>query len=133
MVVPPGNHRGSDLRRTCSVRRKVLDPRTPGRTAISAVAAGGSCVMRVNPLWPGGRPAEPFTTALQVGRNTTIVFMVRLCRLAEPTGSAQVCRAYLYDEGPRLAQFLLDIAGVSGAHGWSPSTLPAKREAANPA
>jgi|GEM_PF-3385988 len=30
-----------------SVRRKVRDPRTPGRTAISAVAAGGSCIMRV--------------------------------------------------------------------------------------
>ena len=37
---------GLDLRRTCSVRRKVRDPRTPGRTAISAVAAGGSCIMR---------------------------------------------------------------------------------------
>jgi len=31
------------------VRRKLRDPRTPGRTAISAVAAGGSCIMRVNP------------------------------------------------------------------------------------
>jgi hypothetical protein len=31
-----------------SVRRKVRDPRTPGRTTISAVAAGGSCIMRVN-------------------------------------------------------------------------------------
>src|SRR5512137_51050 len=29
-----------------SVRRKVRDPRRPGRTAISAVAAGGSCIMR---------------------------------------------------------------------------------------
>jgi len=29
-----------------SVRRKVRDPRTPGRTARSAVAAGGSCIMR---------------------------------------------------------------------------------------
>jgi hypothetical protein len=46
MAVPPGNHRGSDLRRTCSVRRKVRDPRTPGRTARSPVAAGGSCIMR---------------------------------------------------------------------------------------
>jgi len=27
-----------------SVRRKVRDPRTPGRTAISTVAAGGSWV-----------------------------------------------------------------------------------------
>jgi hypothetical protein len=27
---------------------KVRDPRTPGRTAISAVAAGGSCITRVN-------------------------------------------------------------------------------------
>jgi len=47
MVVPPGNRRGSDLRRTCSVRRKVRGPRTPGRTARSAVAAGGSCIIRV--------------------------------------------------------------------------------------
>jgi hypothetical protein len=47
MVVPPGNHRDSDLRRTCSVRRKARDPRTPGRTVRSAVTAGGSCIMRV--------------------------------------------------------------------------------------
>jgi len=47
MGVPPGNRRGSDLRRTCSVRRKVRDPRTPGRTARSAVAAGASCITRV--------------------------------------------------------------------------------------
>jgi hypothetical protein len=46
MVVPPGNRRGSELRRTCSVRRKGRDPRTPGRMAISAVAAGGSWIMR---------------------------------------------------------------------------------------
>jgi len=46
MVVPPGNRRGLDLRRTVWVRRKVRDPRTPGRTAISAIAAGGSCIMR---------------------------------------------------------------------------------------
>ena len=50
-----------------SVPRKVRDPRTPGRTAISAVAAGGSCIMRVNSLacrkacrtlhhGPAGRP-----------------------------------------------------------------------------
>jgi hypothetical protein len=30
MAVPPGNHRGSDLRRTRPLRRKVRDPRTPG-------------------------------------------------------------------------------------------------------
>jgi len=29
------------------------------------------------PLWPGGRPAEPCTTALQAGRNTTTLFMAR--------------------------------------------------------
>src|SRR5512139_1469859 len=46
MVVPPDNHRDSDLKFTFSVRRKVRDPRTPGRMAISAVAAGGSCMMR---------------------------------------------------------------------------------------
>jgi hypothetical protein len=33
-----------------SARRKVRDPRTPGRTAISAVAAGGSCILRVKGL-----------------------------------------------------------------------------------
>jgi hypothetical protein len=53
MVVPPRNHpavpRGSNLRRTYSVRRKVGDPRTPGRTAIAAVAAGGWCIMRASP------------------------------------------------------------------------------------
>src|SRR5512136_1333255 len=48
MAVPPGNHRGSDLRRTWSVRRKVRDPRTPGRTARSALVAGGSCIMRAS-------------------------------------------------------------------------------------
>jgi hypothetical protein len=46
MGVPPGNRRGPDLRRTCSVRRKVRDPRTPGRTVSSAVAAGGLGIMR---------------------------------------------------------------------------------------
>jgi hypothetical protein len=50
MAVPPGNHpaasRDLDLRRTCSVRRKVRDPKTPGRTARSAGAAGGSLIMR---------------------------------------------------------------------------------------
>ena len=35
-----------------SVRRKVRDPRTPGRTAISAVAAGDSCAMRAR-CWRG--------------------------------------------------------------------------------
>jgi hypothetical protein len=34
MVVPPGNRRVLDLRRTCIVRRRVRHPRTPGRTAI---------------------------------------------------------------------------------------------------
>jgi hypothetical protein len=46
--MPPGNHRDSDLRRTCSERRKVRDPRTPGRMAISAVAAGGSSIVRAS-------------------------------------------------------------------------------------
>jgi hypothetical protein len=64
MGVPPGNHpavpRDLDLRRTCRYvakfpatssprqardRRDKRDPRTPGRTAVSAVAPGGSCVM----------------------------------------------------------------------------------------
>ena len=48
MGVPPGNHRGSDLRGTWSVRRKGRDPRTPGRTAIFAVAVGGSCILRAS-------------------------------------------------------------------------------------
>jgi hypothetical protein len=33
-----------------SVCRKVRNPRTPGRTARSAVAAGGSCIMRAGHL-----------------------------------------------------------------------------------
>src|SRR5512139_1447997 len=52
------------------------------------------------PLRPVGRPAEPCTTALQAGRNTTTLFMARLCSLAEPTGPAQVCPAYLYMVSP---------------------------------
>jgi hypothetical protein len=47
-------------------------------------------------LWPVGRPAGPRTRALQAGRTTTTLSMVRLCSLAEPTGPAQVSRAYLY-------------------------------------
>ena len=39
-------------------------------------------------LWPVGRLAEPGTTALQAGPTTTILFMVRLCSLAEPTNPA---------------------------------------------
>jgi len=56
--VPPGNRRGSDLRRTCSVRRKIRDSRTPGRTARSAVAAGGSCIMRAKGDRLGSRSSE---------------------------------------------------------------------------
>jgi len=48
------------------------------------------------PLWPVGRPAEPRAAALQAGRTTTTLFMLRLCSLAEPTGPAQVSRAYPY-------------------------------------
>jgi len=43
---PSRGTEGLDLRRTCSVRRKVRDPRTPGRTTRSAVGAGGSCIVR---------------------------------------------------------------------------------------
>jgi hypothetical protein len=46
------------------------------------------------PLWPVGRSAKPYTRALQAGRNTTTLFMARLCSLAEPTGPAQVYRAH---------------------------------------
>jgi hypothetical protein len=55
-------------------------------------------------------PAEPFTTALQAGRTTTTLFMARLCSLAEPTGSAQVFRAYLDMMSPSRGVFsiLLD-------------------------
>ena len=42
MGVPPGNHSVLDPRRTKTVRRRVQHPRTPGRTARSAVAAGDS-------------------------------------------------------------------------------------------
>ena len=51
IVVPSGSDTGVDLRRTFSVRRKVPRDKlgtseTPGRTAISAIAAGGSYIMR---------------------------------------------------------------------------------------
>ena len=52
MAVSPDDHRGSDLRRTFSVRRKAQDPRTPGRTAGSAVAAGVSGIMRARMFVP---------------------------------------------------------------------------------
>ena len=43
-----------------AVRRKVRDPRTPGRAAISAVAAGGSCIMRARgPDSPIGPLVDP--------------------------------------------------------------------------
>jgi len=57
------------------------------------------------PLWPVGRPAEPCTTALQGGRTTTTLFMVRLCSLAEPTGPALVSRVYLYMMSPGRGVF----------------------------
>ena len=44
--VPPGYRRGLDLRRTWTVRRRVRHPRTPGRTILSAVAAGHSWNIR---------------------------------------------------------------------------------------
>lgn len=49
---PSRDTAGLDLRRTCSVPRKGRGPRTPGRTARSAVAAGGSCIVRAS---EGGR------------------------------------------------------------------------------
>ena len=35
------------------------------------------------PLWAVGGPAASCTRALQAGRNTTILFLVRLCGLAD--------------------------------------------------
>ena len=118
MVVPPGNHRGSNLRRTCSVRRKVRDPRTPGRTARSAVVAGGSCVMRVRDKQesaranhPKGWGAEPLTTE------------VRLCHgLGIPakryglglSGGVQARFPVLLGGHPRLALFLLPFCSAAG-------------------
>ena len=57
-------------------------------------------------LWPVVRPAEPCDTALQAGRITTILFMVRLCSLAEPTGSAHLSPAYvaIVSAGRRVSQ-----------------------------
>ena len=52
------------------------------------------------PLRSGGRSAEPCTAALEAGRNTAILFMARLCSLAEPTGPAQTSRAYPYMVSP---------------------------------
>ncbi|MGB6927815.1 MAG: hypothetical protein WBH05_01225 [Syntrophobacteria bacterium] len=42
MGVPPGNRRVLVPRRTVKVRRRFRHPRTPGRTAISVVAASDS-------------------------------------------------------------------------------------------
>jgi len=42
MSVPPGNRRGLEPRRTCTVRRRVRHARRPGRTVISVVVAGHS-------------------------------------------------------------------------------------------
>jgi len=47
MGVPPGNHRVLAPRRTWVVRRRGRHPRTPGRTAISVVAARDSWNIRV--------------------------------------------------------------------------------------
>jgi len=47
MGVPPGNRRVLVPRRTRTLLRRGQYPRTPERTAISAVAAGRSCRMRV--------------------------------------------------------------------------------------
>jgi hypothetical protein len=47
MAVPPGNRRVLVPRRTWTVRRGSRQPRTPGRTAISVVAAGDSWNIRV--------------------------------------------------------------------------------------
>ena len=43
-------YRGTGPEAYWLVRRKVRDPRTPGRRAISTVAAGGSCIMRAKSL-----------------------------------------------------------------------------------
>ena len=50
MGVPPGNRGVLVPRRTRTVRRRGRHPRTPGRTAISVVAAGDSWNIRVNYL-----------------------------------------------------------------------------------
>ena len=92
MVVPPGNHRGSDLRRTCSVRRKVRDPRTPGRTAISAVVAGGSCIMRAKKELEG--------TVLAWRRKTRLErYFLSACTTAPVMPPKK--RAPLHERGPK--------------------------------
>src|SRR5512139_936787 len=68
------------------------------------------------PLRPVRRPAESCTTALQAGRTTTILFMVRLCTLAEPTSPALISRAYLYMVNPGQGGFQ-QPAGTGGSAG----------------
>jgi len=79
-----------------SVRRKVRDPRTPGRTAISAVAAGGSWIMRARGGFPpyacSGRTPETHG-GLQGARifweNSTLhqrMVLVGIARIGRPTG-----------------------------------------------
>jgi hypothetical protein len=63
-------------------------------------------------LWPGGRPAEACTKAPQTGRNTPILFMARLCSLAEPTDPVHVSRAYVSMASPGRGVFQ-HPAGVS--------------------
>jgi hypothetical protein len=48
---------------------------------------------------------KPCTTALQAGQITTILFMMQLCILAEPTGSAHVSRAYPHTLSPARKVF----------------------------
>jgi len=52
MGVPPGNRRVLVPRRTKTVRRRGRHPRTPGRTAISRVAASDSWNIRTR--WDQG-------------------------------------------------------------------------------
>jgi hypothetical protein len=67
-------------------------------------------------LWPVGRPAEPCTTALQAGRTTTTLLLVRLCSLGEPTGPAQVSRAYRHMMSPGRGVFQ-QATNPSDSHG----------------
>jgi hypothetical protein len=56
------------------------------------------------------------------GRTTTTLLMVRLCNLAEPTGSAQVSRAYPYMVSPGRGLFQQPASGETGT---SPLFVPA--------
>jgi hypothetical protein len=98
MVVPPSNHRSSDLRRTCTARRKVPrdelgqgrpeDARRPAGQNRAALEAGGS----MRQAHPKPLPSFADREALRIlyappiqRKPHSILSMPRLCAFAEQT------------------------------------------------